>query len=398
MTDIAASRERDEEREAASTLTVAGELVGCALVDPVSLGGPDRSLVLRCGTISPTGPSTVVVKRYPDTVGGAASYARETAGLAEISGAPALLGADDAHRIVVMEDLGHGPTLADLLLGDDRAAAWDGALGWATALGDAVGRSHPRAAHFRKVLGRQGITDWDALLAARTGIDRLRSTLPPPGAPAITGGRTGTRATADSALAEDVAAMRILTSRDGDRGPGSPPADVVSPGDTCPDNAILTPTGWRFLDLEGATAQHVALDAAYMVMPFATCWCVFDPPPGLTDALLERFTAAVAPHLPDVVVEPGWSRALDLAAAAWILAVTGWLIDGALADDPNVGPPELPSPSYRQLLASRWGWGASRLGRTVPAVAELLANASRWAEEERGAGELRMGPYRAFGS
>src|SRR5665647_3501210 len=361
MTDIAASRERDEEWEAASTLTVAGELVGCALVDPVSLGGSDRSLVLRCGTTSPTGPSTVVVKRYPDTAGGAASYARETAGLAEISRAPALLGADDAHRIVVMEDLGHGPTLADLLLGDDRAAAWDGALGWATALGDAVGRSHPRA-------------------------------------PAITGGRTGKRATADSALAEDVAAMRILTSRDGDRGPGSPPADVVSPGDTCPDNAILTPTGWRFLDLEGATAQHVALDAAYMVMPFATCWGVFDPPPGLTDALLERFTAAVAPHLPDVVVEPGWSRALDLAAAAWILAVTGWLIDGALADDPNVGPPELPSPSYRQLLASRWGWGASRLGRTVLAVAELLANASRWAEEEWGAGELRMGPYRAFGS
>src|SRR5665648_79241 len=85
MTDIAASRERDEEWEAASTLTVAGELVGCALVDPVSLGGPDRSLVLRCGTTSPTGPSTVVVKRYPDTAGGAASYARETAGLAEIS-------------------------------------------------------------------------------------------------------------------------------------------------------------------------------------------------------------------------------------------------------------------------------------------------------------------------
>ena len=98
--------------------------------------------MLRCGTSSPTGPSPIVVKRYPDTADGGAACAREVLGLAEIGSAPTLLGADGAHRVVVMEDFGHGSTLADLLLGDDRTqlgmARWTWHRLWAMPWGDAI--------------------------------------------------------------------------------------------------------------------------------------------------------------------------------------------------------------------------------------------------------------------
>ena len=142
--------------------------------------------------------------------------------------------------------------------------------------------------------------------------------------------------------------------------------------------------------------HHVAYDAAYAAMPFSTCWCVFDPPPGFTDRLLDRFTTALAPHLPDVVREPGWTLAVDRACAAWILAMTGWLIDGADEDRPRVGPPGVPSPSYRQLLTTRWRWGAVRLRTTLPGVAGLLGAAAAWADEEWGESAAPVGPYRAF--
>ena len=91
--------------------------------------------MLRCRT--PSGP--VVVKKYPD--GSSAAFAREVAGLTALDHTPDLLAVDREHGLVVMSDLGTGPTLADLLLGDDRAAAWAGALEWVEALADTLGRS-----------------------------------------------------------------------------------------------------------------------------------------------------------------------------------------------------------------------------------------------------------------
>ena len=353
-------------------VALASAALGATLTDPRPLGGSDRSTVLRCQ--SPAG--SVVVKQYPG--GGAAglAYAREVAGLRALDRTPDLLATDDEHRILVMTDLGTGPTLADLLLGDDPAAAWDGALGWVEALADALGRSHPTAAD------TDGLPAHDTADAARTGARRLLDDV--------------LQRPADPTLEDELAAISTLDHRDAVRDPDLPAADVVSPTDTCPDNAVRTPDGWRFLDLEGATVHHVAYDAAYAAMPFSTCWCVFDLPAGFTDRLLDRFAAALEPHLPAVVREPGWSRAVDLACAAWILAMTGWLIDGADEDRPRVGPPGVPSPSYRQLLTTRWRWGAERLRSSLPAVAGLLRDAATWADAVWGASAAPVGPYRAF--
>ncbi|WP_036969663.1 hypothetical protein, partial [Promicromonospora kroppenstedtii] len=118
------------------------------LTDPVDLGGSARSQVLRCRVEragddrpAPSGtrqhlPPTVIVKRFLSDAG---AFVRETVGLDVCPGTPTLLAQDQANGLIVMSDLGVLPTLADLLLGDDRDAAWDGARSWARALGRTTG-------------------------------------------------------------------------------------------------------------------------------------------------------------------------------------------------------------------------------------------------------------------
>ena len=132
--------------------------------------------------------------------------------------------------------------------------------------------------------------------------------------------------------------------------------------------------------------HHAAYDAAYAAMPFSTCWCVFDPPPGFTDQLLARFTATLGTHLPDLVREPGWTRAVDLASASWILAMTGWLLFGADEDRPRVGPPGLPSPSYRQPWPPAGAGARSGCGPRCPP--------SQGCWGRRGVGRRRVGAVR----
>ncbi|OCI30457.1 aminoglycoside phosphotransferase family protein [Oerskovia enterophila] len=378
------------------TLAFAGVALGAALAEPEALGGSARSLVVRARVVAglttdrldttraaARAPgSTVVVKRFLDSPGThGLPFEHEVAGLLALDRTPVLLAVDEAHRLLVMSDVGDGPTLADLLLGTDRDAAWRGALSWATALGELAGASGPHVERFSAELAARGVVrGWDLEADARAGVHRLVAALPTPTDLA--------RDPLDATLAflhDDLEALASL------RAPGS--AVVVSPGDTCPDNAVLTPAGWVFLDLEDTTAHHPALDAAYTLMPFSTCWCVFDPPPGLTDELLAAFTAGLGRHLPDAVAEPAWTRDVLVASAGWILAMTGWLLDGAVEDRPRVGP-EGRSPSYRQLVLSRWRWGAEHLRDVTPGIASLLSDGVAWAEREWGPSP--SGGYPAF--
>ncbi|MCL3861189.1 hypothetical protein [Actinotalea sp. K2] len=358
------------------TLALAGTALGASLSGAVILGGAQRSLVLRC--TAPDG-ATLVVKRFEADADGRERFAREHVGLTTLTRTPDLLGVDATHEVLVMSDLGPGPTLADLLLGSDREAAWAGALDWAEALGTLLAGARDRVPEVESRLAAAGIEVWDAEQVVRDGLARLGALVP---------------GIDERSLVEDLVPLsEVLAVRGSD---SARRALAVSPGDTCPDNAVRTSEGWRFLDLEGTSTHHPALDAAYLALPFATCWCVFDPPAGLTDAMLARFTAALAPAYPDVVAEPGWSRAVDLACAGWILAATTWLAPGALADRQSTGPSDRPSPTFRQLLTSRWRWGAAHLAGTTPSLAAAFARAAGWAEDEWGTPATTPAPYAAF--
>ncbi|MEV0893072.1 hypothetical protein [Promicromonospora sp. NPDC050262] len=369
MNDTVALAEAALAEAALAETALAPTSGGVRLTDPVDLGGSARSQVLRCRVdgAEPGAPRTVIVKRFLSDDG---AFVRETVGLDLCPGTPALLAQDPEHHLIVMSDLGDLPTLADLLLGDDRDAAWDGARTWARALGRTTGGSRGRVAEARGRLA--AAVPWDADADLRAGLDRLLDV-------------PGTAARRTMVEAELAAAQHLRT-------PGT--AAIVTPTDTCPDNAVLGPDGWRFLDLEGTDVQHAAFVAAYALLPFATCWCVFDPPPGLTDMLLTELTAGLADHAPDIVAGPGWDTSVRQACAIYLVLVTGWLWKSTLAGRELVGPAGR-SPSYRQLMVSRWRWGALNLRDDLPALAAAFGDAAAWALDTWGL-EVEPTGYRAF--
>lgn len=357
---------------------------GLRLVDPVDLGGSARSRVFRCRVEVAAGPgaeglpATVIVKQFLSDAG---AFVRESVGLELCPRTPRLLAQDQEHRLVVMSDLGDLPTLADLLLGDDPDAAWTGARTWARALGQAAGASRDRVAEAEQLL--VDVEGWNADADLGNGVDRLLE--------AATS-RTGTAPAPATKAATKAAIEAELATALHLRTPGA--AAIVTPTDTCPDNAVLGPDGWWFLDLEGTDVEHAALAAAYAMLPFATCWCVFDPPPGLTDLLMSEFSAGLAEHAPEIVAEPGWSLAVRQASALYLVLVTGWLWKGTVEGRPSVGPEGL-SPSYRQLMVARWRWGALNLRADFPQLAAAMGEAAAWALETWGL-DVEPTGYRAF--
>ncbi|MDO8144636.1 hypothetical protein [Isoptericola sp. 178] len=355
MTDVA------EVAQAASTL------LGAQLLDPEDLGGSARSTVLRCRVGGDAG-STVVVKQFHGEDDG--GYDRERTGLTLLDRTPDLVAADGAQRLLVMSDLGDPPTLADLLLGADREAAWSGASGWARELGRLAGSGRHQVDEARELLGAR---PWDVVEHVTRGAARLGELL-------------GGAARIDRLHAE---AREVATAFTAGSGPV-----VLAPSDSCPDNAVLRPDGWWFLDLEGTVVQPPAFVAAYTMLPFATCWCVFDPPAGLTDTLLAEFTAGLEVSVPGLVAHEGWQREVERASGAYVLAMTGWLLDSTLAGREHVGPAGR-SPSYRQLMTSRWRWAAVNLRTAMPELAATCGAAARWATEAWG-GETEPTGYPAF--
>src|SRR3984885_2488088 len=117
---------------AGDAVAAAAGVLGAALDGPAPLAGSFRSAVLRCWR-SDDG-STVIVKADPSTPAGRQTCAQEAAGLAFSSPtgtSPALLAADAAFPLLVLEDLGSLPSLADLLLDPAASAVRQVLADWA---------------------------------------------------------------------------------------------------------------------------------------------------------------------------------------------------------------------------------------------------------------------------
>jgi hypothetical protein len=285
------------------------------LSEPEDLGGSERSVVVRVRVAtSPFSlPRTLVLKRYlepPDRhcdsfVREAASYQLFTALASEDRMCPELFAHDADSRLVVLEDLGGAPTLADKLLGNDARGAERALLSWARSLG----RLHATTA------GREA--DFDALERRLTPPD-LKDPLTVDGATALAELPTLLEAelgvvTPDEAVAH-AASSRSLMETGRHR--------AFSPSDSCPDNNLITNRGVRFLDFEGGCVRNAIFDAAYLRVPFPSCWCPFGLPAGMTDAMLAGWRAEVRVVWPDLDDDSVLlSRLLD-AQLFWVWLTT----------------------------------------------------------------------------
>jgi hypothetical protein len=355
--------------------------LGRPLSDPVRLASSDRSVVLRC---RPSAGGSVVLKSFPADSYGMASFAAEAAGLELTSGtgaAPDLLAADPAGRLIVMTDLGDAPSLADLLLGKSPGQARDGLLGWARACGELAVRIAGRAGEFTALLAKygappaSGVRDW---LPRRIG--------------EIPGLLTSLSFAVPDGLDQDLEVVAELAR--------SRELEVFSPGDICPDNNLMTVGGVRFIDFENADFHSVFLDAAYLRMPFSTCWCVFALPGGLAGEAESAYRTLVSAVCGELADDAVWSRGLRLASAAWTLHAMTYLLDrsvgpggdprtpSSVEGDASVNPDASCAPTKRQLLHYRWRALADELDRAgeLPVIGallhQLLAETGLWQAPE----------------
>jgi len=180
----------------------------------------------------------------------------ELVGAAFVSGlegepplSPRCVGAAPDIGVIVLEDLGSGHDLADLLLGSDREAAEQGMQDF----GRALGRLHARAA------GREA--EYDQL---------WRNVVPDPPRPPLAAWQ----------LPASVQALREVTAQLGLATGVSVEADLrtlaATPdesvlrtyvhGDPCPDN-VRPGGGGRLLDFQGGGFGSALLDGVYARMP-----------------------------------------------------------------------------------------------------------------------------------
>ena len=158
---------------------------------------------------------------------------------------------------------------------------------------------------------------------------------------------------------------------------------VFSPGDLCPDNNLLTAGGVRLLDFEAAGIYSVFLDAAYIRMPFSTCWCVFRLPADLSQDAEAAYRQQVSAVLPPLADDQVWAAGLRRGVAAWSMNSMHWLLQAALRADRPLDE-QRSAPTTRQLMRYRWQVLAAELEPSgeLPALTalarSLLAATAGW--------------------
>ncbi|MFG1924765.1 hypothetical protein [Cryptosporangium sp. NPDC048952] len=277
-------------------------------------------------------PASVVVKAP-----GRGGPWRERAALevlhrAGVRGVPALLATSDDPQLVVLADAGTGPSLADHLIGTNPAAATRSLLTWAETTATFQAATVGLEVPFVSALTPPMTADSSADLLAEAAT-ALAALLPQLGV---------------TPRPEALEALRAVAET------LPPDARAMDPGDACPDNNIETPDGPVLLDFEFAEYRHVAWHAAYLRVPWPTCWCSWRLPSDVVEKALDRWRHTLAPSLPSVATD-AFDATLDLVTAAWVLLSVSWFLPAALAGDPPTTEPTRPRPSRRQMIQYRLG-------------------------------------------
>jgi hypothetical protein len=350
-------------------------LPGVRLEAAARLGGNERSTVERVRATWPDGDrSSLIVKQYESAGEG---WVRESAALSVMPRhvrAPRVVAAGAGPPVLIIEDLGAGPSVADALLGDDPRAAEDGLRAWATAIAGLHSATRETRDAFRAALvARQGEVPIgesrvpvDIDVAVRV-LDRECAAL-------------GVRSPAGAM--DELRGLAAQLSGSG--------LAALTPADACPDNNVTTPDGLVLVDFEGAQWRHIAWDVAYLQVPWPTCWCSWRLPDDVADRAVAAYLQAAAPGIPEVEDE-SFVRDVEAAVVGWALISTTWFIDNALRSDPPLNP-ERPTPTRRAMILHRLDRAAASteltaLGELAGSLASELR--SRW-------GDVPLALARAF--
>lgn len=333
-----------------ATIAAASAALGRDLTDLGALGGSDRSGVHR----ATHGDGTVVVKSYAG--GTRLSWARERVGLAAAGAvlvAPRLLAVAADPPLVVMEDLGSAPSVADRLLGDDAVAADEALLAWAATLG----RLHA-ATHADREATARAFAEAEGAVAGDEPVDRFDA------------GMAGSldRATVDwAANAEllglagppDVRALAASLLQ--------PHHHALSPADVCPDNNLMTDGGLRLIDFEWSEVRHAAWDVSYLAVPWPTCWCSWRIPEASAERALDAYREEAVRGVPYVGTD-AFLDDVEAARVCWALVSVSWSLRHGLREESTPtpsGPSTRPRMQHRLQQVAESGTAAAAFAGEV---------------------------------
>lgn len=250
-----------------------------------------------------------------------------------------------------MSDLGTAPSLADLLLGGSPQQAADALIAWARGCGELAARSAGRRSEF------------DDLVPASIGGHWLKRRIAE-----IPDLLAGLSIRAPRRLDDELSEVSGLLL------PGR--HDVFSPGDICPDNNLITPDGVKFIDFESAEFHSAFLDAAYLRMPFSTCWCVFRLPDDLVRSAEHGYRGHLSGVYPDLADDEIWEQGVRRAGTAWTLHALTYLLDRSIAADGSMNCLASQAPTRRQLLRHRLRQLGEELDQAgeFPAISALMTS------------------------
>ena len=316
-----------------------------------------------------TDERTVVLKRprADDIDDRAWVFDAELAALEFLNGmptpvAPRLFGTDAEARLLLMEDLGPPSSLAGSLLNSDRGRAEADLVSYARALAAMHSWSIGRSREFAEIWARRAgdaplpEPEWMGVIATRK--ESFLAVM----------ARLGRAA---DGAADDVDELVSLLR-------GTAATGLVH-SDPCPDNTHIADGSCRIFDFEISGWGPVALDAAYLLAPFPSCWCFAGLPPSATEPALQAYRDEVAAAGIDLGAD--WDAVMTAALAGWVVA-RGQALRRALDEDEEWGTTTM----RPRLLAWLRGFtdAADRSG-ALPRLRDLAAAAheqlsARWPE------------------
>ena len=248
----------------------------------------DRTHVVRLQLA--TDRSVVMKKRAGEDAFGVELAALEYLNQMPEPVAPRLLGADAEAGIVLMEDLGPGPSLADSLLTGDRSRVRADLISYAEALGSMHAWSMRRPRD-----DRLGTPPWPGAVAR--GKDAFL-------------GAALSLGLAAAAAGTDIDQLSVMLNETGYHG--------LVHGDACPDNVRFLDGRCRIFDFEHSGWGAVVLDASYLLAPFPSCWCFGRLPASVAEPAMSAYRSRL--RAAGIDLGPSWDAAMTAALGAWIVA------------------------------------------------------------------------------
>jgi Ser/Thr protein kinase RdoA (MazF antagonist) len=248
----------------------------------------DRTHVVRLHLAA---DRSVVLKKRADQD----TFGVELAALEYLNGmpepvAPRLLGADAEAGIVLMEDLGPGPSLADSLLTGDRPRVRADLVSYAGALGSVHAWSMRRPRE-----PRLGTPPWPGAVAR--GKDAFL-------------GAALSLGLAAAAAGTEIDQLLLMLDETGYHG--------LVHGDPCPDNVRFLDGRCRIFDFEHSGWGAVVLDASYLLAPYPSCWCFGRLPAWVAAPAMSAYRGRL--QAAGIDLGPSWDVAMTAALGAWIIA------------------------------------------------------------------------------